>query len=212
MKLVSLILLLLSYKSNAYQLCVVGGSSGLGRELIYQGIQNKNNKIVTLSNNLDKIYEPYRGGGLKLKSNNKLIISNQLTKDIYTNYMKYDPENIVFTTGSKPFEYDYSDTITKQILSCKYNNLKNIVLISAEGVGDSLDKSNLGIKIMNSIYLKDAYRSKNNQEIIVKEYSEINPNTNSIILRPKALSYGDNLVGAKSRQQLAYEILVNLNL
>lgn len=202
------VLLVFISKIDAYNICVVGGSSGLGRELIYQGISDPNLNIITLTNNPNKVCKPYRGGGLKLNDKGSEIIkSYQLTKDKYTNYFKYDVENIIFTTGSKPFEYDYSDTITKQMLTFNYTNLKNIILISAEGVGNSLSESNLGIKIMNNWYLKDVYRSKNNQEQIIKDYCNINPQTQSIILRPKVLSYGKNLYNAKSRQQFANEIL-----
>lgn len=199
-------------KIDAYNICIVGGSSGVGRELIYQGIQKKNLNIVALSNNLDKICIPYRGGGLKLKANdNEILESHQLTKDVYSSYFKYDVENIIFTTGSKPFEHDYSDSITKQLLAFNYSNLKNIILVSADGVGDSLSDSNLGIKIMNNWYLKDVYRSKNNQEKIIQDYCLRNPQTRSIILRPKVLSYGNNIYNAKSRQQLASEILQTMN-
>ncbi len=207
LKILAVLLLLIS-QIDSYNICVVGGSSGLGRELIYQGIKNPNLNIIALSNNPDKICKPYRGRGLKLIDNeNEIIKSDQLIKDIYSNYFKYDVENIIFTTGSKPFKYDYSDTITKQMLTYNYTNLKKIILISADGVGDSLPDSNLGIKIMNNWYLKDVYRSKNNQEQIIKNYCQINPQTKNIILRPKVLSYGNNVYNGKSRQQLANDIL-----
>lgn len=205
-------ILLILLKIDAYNICIIGGSSGLGRELIYQGLQKPGLSIVALTNNKDKICKPYRGGGLKLDDNNPEIIeSNKLTKDIYSNYFKYDTENLIFTTGSKPFEYDYSDSITKQLLLFNYTNLKNIVLVSADGVGDSLKESNLGIKIMNNWYLKDVYRSKNNQEKIIKDYSMEHPQTRITILRPKVLSYGKNIYKAKSRQQLAFEILEEID-
>ena len=81
------------------------------------------------------------------------------------------------------------------------------MLISAYGVGDSLSNSNLGIQIMNNLYLQDTYRAKNIQEILLENYKKNNPSTNIKILRPKALSYGINLYSAKSRETFAKEIL-----
>ena len=190
---------------NNFDLCVVGGSSGLGRELIYQSLQN-NNKILALSNNPNQIKIPYRGGGLENKETDIIIQDKNLMICDYNNFEKFQFENIVFTTGAKPFKKDYSDEITETILTNQNIDLKKIVLISADGVGDSLAKSNSGIQIMNNWYLKDVYRAKNNQEILLNKY-EKDHDTQIYIIRPKVLSYGKNIFMAKSRQELANEIL-----
>jgi hypothetical protein len=190
---------------NRFDLCIVGGSSGLGRELIYQSLQN-NNKVLALSNNLNEIKIPYRGGGLENKETDMIIQDKNLMVCNYNNFEKFQFENIVFTTGAKPFEKDYSDKITETILTNQNIALKKIVLISADGVGDSLPKSNSGIKIMNNWYLKDVYRAKNIQETLINKYKN-DYNAKIFIIRPKVLSYGDNIFMAKSRKQLANEIL-----
>ena len=189
-----------------FDLCVVGSSGGLGREIIYQGINN-NKKILALSNNPNNIKIPYRGGGLTSKNENLLLKSPNLEIINYNDFSNYNFSNVVFTSGAKPFEKDYSDIFTKNILNCESLNLENIVLISAYGVGDSLSNSNLGIKIMNNLYLQDVYRAKNVQEELLEKYKKNNPLTNIKILRPKALSYGVNLYSAKSRESFAKEIL-----
>ena len=191
---------------NGFDLCVVGPSSGLGREIIYQGL-NKNMKILGLTSNPNNIKIPYRGGGLNNKNSNLLLRSPNLEICEYNNFVNYNFSNIVFTTGAQPFQDDYSDILTKNILNYESLNLLNIVLISAYGVGDSLSNSNLGIKIMNNLYLQDVYRAKNAQEELLNNYKKTNPETNIKIFRPKALSYGVNLYGAKSRETLAKEIL-----
>ena len=61
-------------------------------------------------------------------------------------------------------------------------------------------------RIANTLYLKDVYRAKNEQEKIVQEYSK-KYKKNILIIRPKALSYGINLYGMKSRREYAKEIL-----
>ena len=190
---------------NSYNICIVGGSSGLGKELIFQGLED-NNKILALTNNPNEIKIPYREIG-KLKQENIIYVNNKNLKiDNYQNCNNYNFENIIFTTGAQPFEKDYSDIITKNILTKDINKLKNIILLSGNGVAESLPKSNIGIKVMNNWYLKDAYRAKNEQEKIVQEYSK-KYKKNILIIRPKALSYGINLYGMKSRREYAKEIL-----
>jgi hypothetical protein len=190
---------------QGFNLCVVGGNSGLGREIIFQGI-SANKKILALSNSSNKIQYPYRGGGLDIKSTNTFIESNNLKVDTYNNFNKYQFENIVFTLGGQPFSNDYSDQVTNDIISNIDSKLNGIILVSAYGAGESLKNSNIGIKIMNNLYLQDTYRAKNSQEKIINEYSKEN-NINTFILRPKALSYGQNMYSIKSRQSLAKEIL-----
>jgi hypothetical protein len=130
--------------SKSYNLCVVGGSSSLGREIIYQSI-------------------------------------------------------------------DYSDIITEDIINNYKNTIDQIVLISANGVGDSLKNSNIGIKIMNNWYLKDVYRAKNKQEEIIKNYNKKNKNCTINIIRPNVLTYGENIYNVLSREKLAQKILDTLN-
>lgn len=199
--------------SNSFDICVVGASSGLGKELIYQSLQNKK-RVLGLTNNPQKVCVPYRGKGLSQITNNKdKIISDYLTLDSYENSKKYLFNNIIFTTNGEPFSQDYSFNITKNIMENTklfHNkallNINNIVLVSAYGVGDSLENSNLGIKIMNNWYLKDVYYNKNQQETYLNKFIEDN-NINLKILRPKVLSYGENFINAKSRQELANEII-----
>ena len=210
---INLLLILLNINViNGFDLCVLGASSGLGREIIYQGLnkknkKNENMKILALTSNPNNIKLPYRGGGLANKNNNLLLRSPNLQICQYNDFVNYNFSNIVFTSGAQPFKDDYSDILTKNILNCEKLNLQNIVLISAYGVGDSLNNANAGIKIMNSVYLQDVYRAKNVQEELINNYKKNNKETNIKIFRPKALSYGFNLYGAKSRETFAKEIL-----
>ena len=60
----------------------------------------------------------------------------------------------------------------KNILNCESLTLENIILISAYGVGNSLNNANPGIKIMNNLYLQDVYRAKNAQEELLNNYKK----------------------------------------
>ena len=191
---------------NGFDLCVLGAGSGLGREIIYQGL-NENKKILALTSNPANIKIPYRGGGLNNKNSNLLLRSPNLKITEYNDFVNYNFSNIVLTSGAQPFLDDYSDILTKNILNCEKLNLQNIVLISAYGVGNSLNNANPGIKIMNNLYLQDIYRAKNAQEELLENYKKNNDEINIKIFRPKALSYGVNLYGAKSREKFAKEIL-----
>ena len=109
---------------NGFDLCVVGASSGLGREIIYQGLNKKNKKnnnmkILGLTSNPENIKIPYRGGGLNNKNNNLLLRSPNLEICEYNDFVNYNFSNIVFISGAQPFQDDYSDIITKKILECK---------------------------------------------------------------------------------------------
>lgn len=200
------------YLVNCFNICVIGSSSGLGKEIICQSLE-KNINVLALTNNPDKIYYPFRGKGLDENYKSKTLINNpKLIIDNYNNNNKYLYENLIFTTGAKPFQNDYSYELTKKILSEKKHILKNIILISAFGVGETLDQSNLGIKIMNNWYLKDVYEAKNKQEDFLKNYINQNSHIDLTILRPKVLSYGENIYNGKSRQNLAKEIIDNLSI
>ena len=196
---------------QGFNLCVVGGSSGLGKELIYQALE-KNNKVLALTNNPDKVTLPFRFGGLEEKYIGKKILNNNLVKDNYDNFNEYNFKNIIFTIGGTAFKNDYSDILTENILKNYKNNLDNIILISANGVGDSLSSSNFGIKIMNDWYLRDVYRAKNKQELLVNNYKNENSKTQITILRPECLAYGKNVYNCVSRENLAKKILLDLNL
>ena len=85
---------------------------------------------------------------------------------------------------------------------------KSISLVSAYGVGNSIENADLGIVSMRNWYLKDVYRAKQEQEYMVNNFPR---DVKKNIYRPKVLSYGNtNSFKSTSRQALAREILSNL--
>lgn len=201
------IVLLFSIIQNvfSYNLCIAGASSGLGRELIYQGL-NQNNKIIGFTNK-DKIKIPYRGDTLEEKDVNGYIENKNLK--LFKYYEKVpDYKSLILTMGGTAFEKeDYSDKVTEYLLNNLSEKCKNIILISAYGVGDSIKGANLGIVSMRNWYLKDVYRAKEEQEKMVEK---LNSKINTKIYRPKVLSYGKTSFESLSRKDFANQILENL--
>lgn len=193
--------------TNCFNLCIVGASSGLGKELVYQAIEDKNLKVLGLTSK-SELFIPYRGDSFEERGNNTIYKNKDLTLLNYWENIDLPYENIIFCTSAKPFEKDYSDVLTVKFLCHLPKECKTIHLVSAFGVGDSLNNANLGIKIMDKLYLKDVYRAKNKQEELLNNYDG---NVEKFIYRPKALSYGDTLLDSTKRQDFAKEILKNLN-
>ena len=79
---------LFNYCECYYDICIVGASSGLGKELVYQSL-NKNLKVLALTSNLDGIKEPYRGGGLNDNYENPIIVDNNLKIENYWKDINY---------------------------------------------------------------------------------------------------------------------------
>tara|TARA_Y100000389_G_C17468978_1_gene528477 strand:- start:2146 stop:2835 length:690 start_codon:yes stop_codon:yes gene_type:complete len=190
-----------------YDICVVGASSSLGREIIYQAAMLKNKTVLGLSSSSSELKMPYRPFNDIDKSDT--IETQNLKLDNYWSSIHDKYENLIFCTGSKPFENDYSDRITSKMLQSLPETCKSISLVSAYGVGSSLSDANFGIRTMNNFYLKDVYRAKNKQEIIIKEYTQ--KKVIKFMYRPRGLSYlkipFSNLT---PRKELASEILYNL--
>lgn len=193
---------------NSFKLCIVGGSSGLGKELIYQSTTEKNHTVLALTSGKKPITFPCRENSFnEIMNQEEFKHPNLIVENYWGDVSKLNYENIVFTTGAKPFENDYSDELMEKFLDNLSEECKTITLISAFGVGDSIKKSNLGISVMNAWYLKDAYRAKNEQEKILNHYKK---NIKKYIKRPKALSYGKTQIESQSRKDLAKEVLDQL--
>ena len=205
-----LIFILLKVTSS-YNLCVIGATSGLGKEIIYQGITERKMSVLGLSGSCKKITLPCRINSFEEIYNQEEFCHENLDLDIYWNDIsKYDYEHLILTTSAKPFEVDYSDIIMKKLLENIPESCKSISLISAYGAGNTLKNSNIGIRVMNVWYLKDVYRAKNEQEKMLNNYFGKNK-VKKYIYMPKALSYGDTVINSVSRKDLANEILNNIN-
>tara|TARA_B100001093_G_scaffold492364_1_gene533409 strand:+ start:1284 stop:1907 length:624 start_codon:yes stop_codon:yes gene_type:complete len=204
-----LILFCLFYFVKTFNIAIVGASSNLGKEIIYQGIRDKNLNILGFTSK-SKITLPYRGDTF----NNKIIMpefknSNLTLENYWKNIQDYKYTHLIFCTSAGPFQKDYSDILIEKFLDNIPKSCKSISLVSAFGVGDSLNEGNIGIEIMNNFYLKDVYRAKNKQEKLLKK---LDLDIKKIIYRPRALSYGYTNLNSMSRYKFAKIILDDLEL
>jgi hypothetical protein len=196
--------------ARGYQICVVGATSGLGKELVYQAALDKNMSVLALSGTSSPLTVPCRVNSFEEFKKQPPFHNPNVVRDIYWNDLtSYSYKSIVFTTSSGPFKDDYSDKLMAKIMPDLPESCKHLVLISAYGVGNTLNKNEVGINIMNNWYLKDVYRAKNSQEELLhlKMFKEKYPQLKTTILRPKALSYGETILKSITRQSLAHEVL-----
>ena len=193
-----------------HNVAIVGSSGDLGRELVYQSIKNKNLNVLGLTSKPYIFYEPERLNSFNKPINKKpkIFSSPKLILQNYWTYISDDYENLIFCTSAKPFKDDYSFKLTEKLLYNLSPKCKSISLVSAYGVGNSLNNSNLGIQIMDKLYLKSVYKAKNNQETLINNYNE--REIKKFIYRPNALSYGETFIESTSRRDLAEEILNNI--
>lgn len=192
---------------SSFKLCIVGAGSSLGRELVSQSITDYNCTVLGLTGNKKSIRYPFRGDGFNEIVPMKKMVHPNLVLDSYWNHIDDDYQHLILCTSAGPFEEDYSDKLTLKMLDFLPSSCKSINLISAWGTGDSLSKSNWGIKVMNSWYLQDSYRAKNEQEKIIKEFED---KLITRVYRPKVLSYGNTLLESTTRYDFASEILENI--
>lgn len=192
---------------KTFNLCVVGANGGLGRELVFQSIHNYNSSVLALTGKNLLINKPFRGKGFNEKNQMGRFYHPNLVVDNYWNNVQDEYEHLIVCTGAGPFKRDFSDKLTSKILSSLPSSCKSIDLVSAWGVGDSLTDSDWGIQIMNSWYLQDTYRAKNEQEKLLESFDR---DIQKRIYRPKALSFGETFFESTSRFQFASEILENI--
>lgn len=194
---------------SGYKLAVVGAGGNLGREIVVQAIRERRMSVLGLSSVTDVFFEPSRVNSFSNANDTpQKFESSMLTLHNYWSYINEDYEHLVFCTSAKPLQYDYSGELMEKIMQSLSPQCKSISLVSAFGVGESIKRGNIGIKIMNSFYLKDVYRSKNDQEDIINSINDTK--LRSFIYRPRALSFGETTLRSYPRKDFAKLILNNI--
>ncbi len=187
-----------------FDIAIVGASGNLGKELVYQSIVDYDKTVLGLTSKNNMFYKPSRINSFNAKDTNEEFKNTNLVLQNYWDHITDDYENIVFCTSAKPFQKDYSTELFIKFLCHLSPKCKSISLVSAFGAGESIEEGNLGIQLMDRFYLKDVYKSKNNQEQLLKNYEK---NIKKIVYRPKALSFGKTFLESIPREKLASDIL-----
>tara|TARA_B100001059_G_scaffold236782_1_gene290289 strand:- start:689 stop:1318 length:630 start_codon:yes stop_codon:yes gene_type:complete len=193
---------------DAYNLCVVGAGSGLGREIVYQASKDRNMTVLALTTS-EKLCVPFRGEGYNNIEDQDEYISPLVTVDNYWKNIQDSYECLVICTGGSIFDSDYSDKLTLKYLENLPESCKDVSIVSAYSVEDNnLEKFSIPFQIMGNVYLKDVYRAKREQERLLKQYNATA--LRKKIFKPRALSYGNTLLPSTPRMELAEEILDTL--
>lgn len=193
----------------SYTIAVAGARGGLGRELVAQAVDRGYSVIgiVRDENASQPIFRPCRVGWLDEFVPNTQPVRGDIVLQSAPSTMTYDA--LILSMSGKPFSKDDSVKTTRALLDSLPLQCRDVVLVSAHGVGDSIDDANVGIRIMRSAYLRQTYAAKQVQETLV---NALDPTVRTRILRPKVLSYGPipwNTI-ATPREVLAHDILNQL--
>ena len=176
-----------------YSVAISGATGGLGRELCQQSVEKGWSTFALTRSTSARVFAPYRAGDMRKGAGYPPpeLLSPLLTvvhhDDSIALGVRYDA--LVLALGGKPLKVDDTTRIVRALCSDLPQSCKSVCLVSAYGVGSSLSGANAGIRIMESWYLQDVYAAKREQEGIVRALRKKGIQT--LILRPKALSYGN---------------------
>ena len=193
----------MSALQSSIRVGVVGAHGGLGREIIQQTM-SRGHHVIPFARRLDPVPFPVRRGWLSPDDESVPPIMNTTVLSSSTLPLP-DLDAIVFALSGKPFERDATTKTVSEICGHLPTSCRSVTLVSAWGVGDSIEKSNVGIRIMKDFYLKSTYSAKQEQEDIVSNLKDVHVH----ILRPKVLSFSEipfNTISTP-RQVLARQIL-----
>lgn len=171
---------------NHHNICIVGATSGLGKELIYQAITKPpyNTTILALTGSSpDKITYPSRTNTFKkcdTFTNERLTVDNYWTLPLGYTY-----DHLIFSTRAPPFDYDYTYLLMISMLKTLPSTCKTITWIKprCEWYND--------------------HSTKLQKEIILSTPRTVKRFT----FRPKTLGNESNGI---TRQKLAYDILMRI--
>ncbi len=172
---------------------IIGGTKGIGKEVIKQALANGHN-VTVLARNPEKI---------ELKSANlKIVKGDFLDFNSVAKSLK-DADAVVVSVGAMPTRKSVTlfSIGTKHLLdSIKNENIHPLIIV-VTGIGAGESKGHGGFfydKIFQPLLLKTIYEDKDRQEqMLMNEYD------NWIIVRPGMLTNG-NLTGK-------YKVLTNLD-
>lgn len=189
---------------------VFGAQGGLGRELVQQCRDRGHIPVAYVRDATRDIRPPVRNGWLEETESPVPLPRPFANLDVRTTAQSVDGlDAVVFAMSGKPFVKDTSTVVVRDVCDRLPPRCTKMCLVSAWGVGDTIQHSNLGIKVMKGFYLHSTYSAKAIQETMVRTWSASLPLRENLIVRPKVLSFSPipfNTI-ATPRQTLAATIL-----
>lgn len=170
----------------AYTITIAGAQGRLGRELVAQSLQRGWVVRGVVRRPDDPVLHPTRFGWLTAADSDVPLTSVNLTLTTDTRCPD-DTRALVLCMSGEPFSTRATVSVQDEVVrrlcqTCPDDAL--ICLVSAHGAGDSLARSNAGIRFMHTVYLKETYASKEAQEKMVRDR-----NVTCLIVRPRVLSF-----------------------
>ena len=179
-----------TFQALSYTVGVCGAQGRLGREIVKQSLDRGWNVNAVVRRVDDPIFSPDRAGWLTQQEGESTmpLFSHRLKMiDSETDHSWVsDCDAIVFAMSGKPFAPDSNTTELVRSVCASAESDQRLCLVSAHGVGDSIENSNVGIRAMRAFYLKATYEAKQRQE----ELMDASVAT-TLVLRPKVLSFSN---------------------
>ena len=169
-------------------LCIVGGTSGLGKELVYQSVIQRNMSVLALSSSppTDITYPTRTNSFYDMKHrdvfhHDRLLVGNYWHEPA----TEHDYEHLVFATKAPPFRYDYTVCLMRDIFADLPPSCKSVTWIAPP----------------DEWYMDNSVRG---QAPLIADLS-----IKTFIFRPKALA-NDGDRATLTRKRLARRILMNI--
>jgi len=169
---------------------VLGAQGALGREVVSHCLARGWTVHAYVRRPTDPVLTPVRHGWLspdrKAARAARPITSERLHLFDSSDIVSGDEDALVSVMSGNPFanEVDTVDAF-RNVCSGVDERTCCVCLVSAHGVGDSIEGADVGIRVMREWYLQGTYSAKEEQE----DYLRTMWNGPYTILRPRVLSY-----------------------
>lgn len=173
---------------TAYDICVIGATSGLGKELVYQATTQHRMKVLALTSKSEtELRYPCRENSFRAMHDRDVFRHPNLTVGCYHVYEEHayeEAKHLVFCTRAPPFVYDYTADLMRVPLPSSTQSATWIAPHKGWYIHPSIKEQN------------KAFRA-----LLVKK---------RFIFRPKGLTNEPMRNKAITRQKLARRILINI--
>lgn len=197
------------WTATALTVGVLGAQGALGREVVSQCLDRGWTVYAYVRRPSEPILSPVRRGWLSpdtlaVRASHP-IASDRLRVLDSSEGIEGTETALVSVMSGRPF-VDATETVDLFRDACERLDptTSRVCLVSAYGVGDSIEGANLGIQVMRDWYLHGTYAAKEEQET----YLRTAWNGTYVILRPRVLSYEPipfNSV-ARTRSSVAHDV------